>query len=140
MTLQKRGSIATALGLRDLGTLAQTAHPQLVLDVECVLERCTLTRASTVPDSNHQCLVLPAFELADDFGERIGSKLGMFGSAHRQGVAIRAEPGCCREVELRPGRIDEVVVLDPLPFAVSGGQRVDDVDRTACLFTVPIRV
>ena len=58
--------------------------------------------------------------LRDHLVERLRRLDGVTGRADRPRVAIGAEPGRRTEVELRPGGVDEVVVLEVGDLALAG--------------------
>ena len=98
----------------DLGQVAHPGRAELVLDVEGVLECCSLAGAGAVAHADDQPLRLAGAEPVDDLVERGRGLDGVTGGADRPGVAVRSEAGCGLEVELGAGRVDQVVVADQL--------------------------
>ena len=124
----------------DLGVGPNTARPELVFDVEGVLERGAFARARAVADTDHEGLLLAGLELGDDLFELACCFLGMAIRADRHRVPVRSESGGRGEVELGPRRVDEVVVLDLLDLPGLARRRVLHRDESAAARLIPLWV
>ena len=76
-----------------------------------------------------QGLPLPGPQLPDHRVQRLGGLLGVPGRADRQRVPVRPQARGGGEVQLGPGRVDQVVVTDPDLLAGPAWKGGDDVHR-----------
>jgi hypothetical protein len=123
----------------DLGELTNSRGPQLVVDIEDVLEGRALTRARAMAHADNEGLTASGPQHLDDLGERSGRLGRVPGGADRPRVAtIGPQALGGPEVQPRSGGVDEIVVPEPSLLADARRVGVDNIDGTARVLRVTL--
>ena len=112
----------------DVGQVTDTGLAHLVLHVERVLEGRSLAGTGPVPHPDDEDLAFTILHPLDRSLEGRRRVDCMARGAHRVGVAVGSESGSGTEVELRAGRVDQVVVVQLAVFAGTGRVGIGDLD------------